>query len=201
MLRGMDQAEKRVGGDDRHTTELTRLVRADPWLMGLLRAARSLELAEWCIAAGAVRNLVWDHLHNYRERTAPADIDFLFFDRVRTEPADEAEIERRLTEAMPSVRWEAVNQATVHNYTHDHPYASIEEAMSRWADPVTAVGVRLKALDEIAVIAPFGLGDLFDLIVRPHLVTPNAAAVYRERVTSKRWAERWPRLKILWPEG
>jgi len=187
--------------NDPHVAELTRLVRADPWLMGLLRAARSLGLAEWCIAAGAVRNLVWDHLHGYRERTAPSDVDFLFYDRARTEPADEAEIERRLTEAMPSVRWEAVNQATVHAYTNDHPYASIEEAMSRWADPVTAVGVRLTALDEIVVIAPFGLGDLFGLIVRPHLVTPNAAAVYRERVTSKRWAERWPRLKILWPEG
>jgi len=48
--------------------------------------------------------------------------------------------------------------------------------------------------DQIVVMAPFGLRDLFDLLVRPNLVTPDAAAVYRERMITKRWIERWPKL-------
>lgn len=168
--------------------------------MGLLRAVRTLELADWCIAAGAVRNLVWDHLHGFGERTLPSDIDVLFFDRQRTDSTWEAEIERRLAISAPSVRWEAVNQATVHSYTKDPPYQSIEEAMSRWADPVTAVGVCLTEADDLRILAPHGLRDLFDLVVRPNLVAPNAAAIYRQRMASKQWLQRWPRLTILMPE-
>jgi hypothetical protein len=40
---------------------------------------------------------------------------------------------------------------------------------------------------------------LFSLLVRPNLVTPNAAAVYRERVSRKDWLSRWPKLKIILP--
>ena len=165
--------------------------------MRLLRAGRDLRLAEWCIAAGAIRNVVWDHLHGHTEPTRPSDVDFLFYDRARPEPAYEKELERRLSALAPGVRWECVNQATVHAYTREPPYGSIEEAMSRWADPVSAVGVRLDERDALHVVAPHGLADVFGLVVRPHLVAPNAAAVYRERLATKRWGERWPRLRIV----
>jgi hypothetical protein len=69
--------------------------------------------------------------------------------------------------------------------------------MSRWADPVSAVGIRLVQDDSLHVVAPHGMADVFGLVVRPHLVAPNAAAVYRERMATKRWAERWPRLKLV----
>jgi hypothetical protein len=32
------------------------------------------------------------------------------------------------------------------------------------------------------------------------LVTPDAAAVYRERMATKRWIQRWPKLTIIWPD-
>jgi hypothetical protein len=118
----------------------------------------------------------------------------------RTDATYEAGIESRLAAIAPGVRWEAVNQATVHSYTRDAPYESIEQAMSRWADPVTAVGAHLTDEDQIVIRAPFGLRDLFGLLVRPNLVTPDAAAVYRERMITKRWIERWPKLTILWPD-
>jgi hypothetical protein len=188
--------------NEKYSAEMIRLVRADPWIMELLDIVRNLGLADWCIAAGAVRNLVWDHLHGYTSRTYPSDIDVLFYDRIRTDPTYESEIEKRLSAVKPDVRWEAVNQATVHQYTRDpRPYASIEEAMSRWADPVTAVGVRLTDNGQLRVIAPFGLDDLFNLIVRPNLVAPDAAAIYQKRVTSKDWHSRWPKLKIILPQG
>jgi len=185
--------------DTKLIAELTDLVQLDPWIMDLLRAVRAIHLQDWCIAAGVIRNKVWDHLHGHGDRTTPADIDVLFYDRY-TDATYEADVESRLAAAVPGVRWEAVNQAIVHSYTKEAPYASIEEAMSRWADPVTAVGVHLTPEEQVVIRAPFGLRDLFGLIVRPNLVTPDAAAVYRERMTTKRWIERWPRLTILWPD-
>lgn len=181
-------------------SELTTLVRSDPWIMDLLRAVRAMHLPKWCIAAGVIRNKVWDHLHGYSERTLPADIDVLFYDRDKIDGTYESEIESRLTAVVPNVRWEAVNQATVHSYAKDAPYESIEQAMLRWADPVTAVGANLNHEEQIVIVAPFGLHDLFGLVVRPNLVAPGAAAVYRKRMTTKRWIERWPKLTILWPD-
>jgi hypothetical protein len=47
---------------------------------------------------------------------------------------------------------------------------------------------------DFVVYAPFGLDDLFDLIVRPNkrLVTHE---VYENKVT--RWAAYWPKLTIV----
>lgn len=180
-----------------YDAQLIDLVRAEERVIALLRAVRSLGLDQWCIAAGTIRNLVWDHLHALSEPTLPSDIDVLIFDTVRTSPAYERELEAQLQALVPAVTWEVVNQATIHTYTGDAtPYTSIEDAMSRWADLVTAVGAHLGDNDEITVIAPGSLNDLFDLRVRPNIATPTSAEVYRDRMASKGWQQRWPLLTI-----
>ncbi len=127
----------------RHEDRLTELVETDDRVMGLLRTVRTLGLAHWLIAAGTIRNLVWDHLHGFAQPTLPGDIDVLIFDDERTDPGYGADLEERLSSLDPEHAWEVVNQATVHTYTGDPtPYSSIEHAMSRWADLVTAVGAR-----------------------------------------------------------
>ena len=178
--------------------KLRQLIAADAHLMSLLRAARALDLPDWCIAAGAVRNLVWDTLHGFTRRNLPSDIDLLFFDAVQAR--DENQIERELQQLAPEVRWEAVNQATIHLYNRDRAYVSTADALSRWAETATAVGVYLTADDGIEIVAPLGLDDLFDIIARPNLQAPDAARVYRERLQSKGWQARWPRLQVLWPD-
>ena len=44
---------------------LCHIARSSTWFMAALKAVRDLELPSWCIGAGAVRNLVWDALHDY----------------------------------------------------------------------------------------------------------------------------------------
>ena len=176
---------------------LIDLVLADERVMKMLRAVRSLGADQWCIAAGTIRNLVWDHLHSFAEPTLPSDIDVLIHDAVNTSGVHEEQLEARLQTLVPEVTWEVVNQATIHTYTGDPtPYTSIGEAMSRWADLVTAVGAHLGGDDKITIIAPGGLTDLFELRVRPNIATPTSANVYRDRMASKRWQDRWPLLTI-----
>jgi hypothetical protein len=188
-------------GRSEQANQLIELIKSDPGIMQLLEAGRNIGLRKWCIAAGVIRNKVWDFLHGYQERTEPSDIDFLFYDGFNTEVAYEKKIEEQLGRRVPGVRWEAVNQATVHLYMKEANYHSIEEAMSRWAEAVTAVGVWLDRKNSLKVIAPQGLEDLFGLVVRPTLMTANAALVYRERIVQKRWMDRWPKLRIIWPDS
>ena len=44
-------------------TRLRDVLRATPWLMEALRAARAVDPPDWLLGAGAVRTAVWDHLH------------------------------------------------------------------------------------------------------------------------------------------
>lgn len=46
--------------------DLGLLVRSNPWLLSVLRTVREVSLPQWAVTSGALRNLVWDHLHGYR---------------------------------------------------------------------------------------------------------------------------------------
>jgi hypothetical protein len=61
--------------------------------------------------------------------------------------------------------------------------------MKAWPETATAVAVRLGKDDVIEVAAPFGLDDLFNLVVRPTAgFEVEKKAVYLDRIRSKNWA-------------
>jgi len=180
---------------------LIHIVRSSPKLMELLRTARELELPSWCIGAGAVRSLVWDALHGFAASRQFNDVDVAYFDDTAG-PDQERELTMRLTDANPFVRWEVTNQALVHHwYLTEHakivpPLRSLADGIATWPEYATCVGVTLKKDDSLEVLAPHGLADLFDLRVR-HNPIRASAAMFTERVKSKRFAERWPMLSII----
>jgi len=82
----------------------------------------------------------------------------------------------------------------------DAPYRSAEHALEHWCETPTAVGIRLNARDDIEMIAPFELDDLFGLIVRPTPFAadhPNKLAQYRARMNKKNWPSQWPGIRVL----
>lgn len=180
---------------------LAAIVASSEALMAALRAARALELPDWCIGAGAVRSLVWDHLHALPGPTPLNDIDVVYCDAQADVDADAA-LESRLALALPGLRWEVSNQAHIHHWFARAlgqpvaPLRSMEEGVATWPELATCVGVRLEADDALTVIAPHGLDDLFALRVR-HNALRAGAAVYAQRLAEKRWAQRWPRLSIV----
>ena len=183
---------------------LQTLARESAWMMEALRAARSLGLESWCIGAGAVRNLVWDALHGRAEPSALADVDLAYFDAASLQAEQEQALQARLQTLCPALPWEVCNQARVHLWFEAYfghavePLHSLEEAVASWPEYATAVGLWLDDEDAIHVIAPHGLDDLFAGIVRrnPRRVS---IATYRQRVAQKRYAERWPRVRVLPP--
>jgi hypothetical protein len=46
------------------------------------------------------------------------------------------------------------------------------------------------------VIAPHGLDDLFAMVVRRNPARVSVAT-YRERVAGKRYAQRWPKVRVI----
>ncbi|WP_370539874.1 nucleotidyltransferase family protein [Acidovorax sp. ACV02] len=181
--------------------KLIGMVRSSPRLMAALVAVRSLGLSSWCIGAGAVRSLVWDALHGFDAPSKLQDVDVVHFTSEAAGPVSDADLERRLRTLMPAVQWEVTNQATVHHWFARSlgqvvpALASLEEGVATWPEFATCVGVYLNEDESIGVVAPHGLGDLFGLRVR-HNPLRASFAVFRQRVESKRFSERWPLLSI-----
>jgi hypothetical protein len=187
---------------------LAALVQAQPRFMAWLRAARSLGLQHWCIGAGAVRNLVWDHLHGHTTPSALADVDLAFFDPHPPTADHDAQLQAQLQHLQPECPWEVTNQALVHTWFEAHfghavpALPSLEAAVASWPEYATAVGVWLDGAGRVQVIAPHGLDDLWGQRVRRNPARVSLAT-YQHRVRSKRYTERWPRVVVEagLPEG
>ena len=172
------------------------------WFMEALLAVRKLQLSSWCIGAGAVRNLVWDALHQVASPSALADVDVAYYDRTNLAAERDAELQGILASYLPSVPWEVTNQAGVHQWFEAHfghavePLRSLEEAVASWPEYATSVGISIQSNGSLRVTAPHGLQDLFALVVRRN-PTRVSVETYRQRVAQKRYAERWPKVKVV----
>lgn len=181
---------------------LIAMVRQAAWMMDALRAARELGLRDWCIGAGALRNLVWDHLHGHAQPSSLADVDLAYFDAGCLDGAQDAASQARLCEHLPGLPWEVTNQAAVHLWFERYfghavePLVSLHEAVASWPEYATAVGVRLHEDERIEVIAPLGLDDLLGMVVRrnPRRVS---VAEFRRRTETKAYPQRWPYVTVI----
>ncbi|WP_395713414.1 nucleotidyltransferase family protein [Reyranella sp.] len=162
-----------------------------------LRAVRALALADWCIAAGFVRNRVWDHLHGIVPPRQPVDIDVLYFDADDRSKERESEHEGRLAVLLPGLPWQVRNQARMHVWKDLPPHRDTADAMVYWLETVTAVGVRLEDDDSLTVVAPLGTDDLLGLCCRPTAFGHTRRHEYEARITAKRWREMWPKVRFL----
>jgi uncharacterized protein len=179
-----------------------QILRSNAWFMALLEAVRDCAIPEWAVGGGVIRNLVWDHLHGYPRPTPVADVDVAFFDPDDLCREREQAVEQALRERLPHVPWDVKNQAAVHLWyerVFGHavaPLQSLEEAVSTWPETATSVAVRLAANDELLVVAPFGLEDLFQMILRRN---PRRVSLeqFRRRVGDKRIPQKWPMVRII----
>jgi hypothetical protein len=181
---------------------LRELVGQNEWLMRVLRAVRAVELPDWIVGSGAIRNLVWDELHGFTTPTPLNDVDVAFFDPSDVSRERDAAIESRLSELLPGVPWEVTNQAGVHLWYEAKfgipipAVTSTRDALGLWPETATAVGVRLERDDALTVVAPLGLDDLFGLVFRRN-PAQMTRAIFLERLTGKKIRERWPKVTVV----
>lgn len=200
-MRRLASELKARGSIVEHENELRDIVRSNRWFMALLHAVRNEDLPDWVIAAGVIRNIVWDHLHGYASPTPVKDVDVAFFDRADISRERDSAIEQSLKEKIPEVEWDVTNQAGVHlwyeaKFGHPiPPITSIEDAVSRNPETVTSVGVRLEADESLTIVAPLGLEDLFAIVLR-HNTKQVTREYFEQRLRDKAIEKRWPKVRI-----
>ena len=207
------EAKKRIQEKERKSTQLTltpqslfdeasriqtlkALILRSAQIMQILQALRQTN-PEFYLGGGLVRNLVWDYLHDFRNPTPVDDVDVIYFDNLSTTKEHDVQFEIRLRQEIPNLEWSVKNQARMHVGNGDAKYVGVEDAICKWPETATAIAIRLSQAGELELTVPYGLGDLFRLLVR---ATPHFAKKperINERVEKKRWRATWPKLEVL----
>lgn len=176
------------------------LIMSDPLRMAALEAAAQLDLNDWLIGAGFVRNLIWDHLHHFVSNTLLNDVDLLYLDASDPNPKQtEIKIARHLRHICPQVKWEVRNQARMHLKHGVHPYQRTLDAVADWIELPTCVAVKFSNTGQVSIFSPYGLEHNWSLEVRINPHAPTSPSLFHERITAKQWRTIWPQLNIIWP--
>ncbi|GAA4035111.1 hypothetical protein GRI94_08580 [Erythrobacter jejuensis] len=179
-----------------HAMHVAAILRNDAFRWHLLGVVAELDLPDCWIAAGFVRNAVWDSLHKRSESPVLGDVDVVWFDRNCSDPARDRAIEHTLHTTEPTIDWSVKNQARMHIRNGDAPYQSATDAMRHWPETATAVAAKRVCSDECEIASPLGLDDLIGLVLRPTIkFTVQKRSIFEERVRSKAWRRKWPMLK------
>jgi hypothetical protein len=179
--------------------DMLQLIKKDKWMMSVLNAVRMLNLHDWWVCAGFVRAKIWDNLHGYEKRTETPDIDVIYFDDEDISEHREKMLEQQLRSDSPDIPWSVKNQARMHVINNVAPYHSSVEAMSKFPETATALGVTLDADNRLILAAPFGIKDLLEMKVKPtpfFMESAERLSIYEERVSKKNWKAVWPNIEV-----
>jgi len=170
-------------------------------LFDIISKSASIGLQDYYIGAGCVAQSVWNYQMGLELTSGISDIDFVYFDSsdlsVEAENSTIVKVESVLNPC--SIKLDIKNQARVHLWYKNHfgydikPYESLENAINTWPTTATSIGIRLE-YNKLKVYAPFGLNDLFGMILRP-----NKAQITDEIYVRKvqKWSAKWPALTVI----
>ena len=155
----------------------------------------------WYLGAGGICQSVWNFLSGNEITHGIKDYDLIYYDRSDLSFGAEDVFIQKGKEYWKkySNLIEIRNQARVHLWFEKHfgykikPLKSCEESINGWPTTARAIGIN-KIDQKINVYAPYGLNDLFGLVVRPNKLSITKQ-VYEKKV--QKWTSIWPNLKII----
>jgi hypothetical protein len=186
---------------DQQVRALDQAVHRNSVARAILERAPELRLDSWYLGAGGVTQTVWNLLHGFEPTRGIKDYDLVYFDRDDLSVAGEEAAENRAAQLFEDLDAEldVTNEARVHLWYPERfgrsipPYCSTEHAISTWPTTASSIGVRSDN-GAFVVCAPFGLSDLYAMVVRANKAIIDQA-IYEAK--AQRWAETWPKLSVI----
>jgi hypothetical protein len=174
-------------------------------LTEVLARAVALDLPDWYLVAGCLYQTVWNVVTGQPAEAGILDYDLAYFDGSDLSwGAEDVVIQAgsKVFAGLPAPV-QIRNQARVHLWYEPKfglpcpPHQSTEAAIDTYEATAASLGVRLRPDGQLRIYAPYGLSDVFNLVVRPNpMLAPRH--VYQAKTT--RWRQQWPGLTVLpWP--
>jgi hypothetical protein len=194
---GVSTAEVRSERLARQVVQLCLMNRINA---AILERFPSLGLQDWWLTAGALYQTVWNLRSGRPAGQGIAGYDIVYFsDDLSAEAEDQviADTARLFDDLDADIR--VHNQARVHLWYRDTfgvafpPVSGASEGILRYPSRAAAVGLKRTGEEFLDLFAPYGLDDVWNLIVTPNRTLP-VARLYAEKVV--RWRCEWPQLTI-----
>ncbi|OGC51266.1 hypothetical protein A2982_04135 [candidate division WWE3 bacterium RIFCSPLOWO2_01_FULL_39_13] len=180
---------------------LVKIVSKNPHIMAILNSNPFPHYNNWYLGAGCICQSVWNYLSDKEITNGIKDYDLVYYDAKDISKEGEIREQNRvekLLSALP-VEVDVVNEARVHLWFEQdfgkkiNQLKSCEDAINRWPTTATAVGIN-KIDGKVNVYAPYGLNDLFGMVVRPN--KPSVIKwVYEKKV--EKWTKKWINLRVI----
>jgi uncharacterized protein len=180
---------------------LERAVLKNPVSSRILERLAASPMPNWYLGAGAITQTVWNLRHGFPVSGGIKDYDIIYFDAADLTATAERAVKRGVARLVgrKGVELDVVNEARVHLWFREKfgvdcpPYQSSEHAISTWPTTASSIGVRYED-GRFVVCAPWGLRDVFSLVVRRNPDCPDRSACDAKFA---RWSARWPGLRLV----
>ena len=181
-------------------------LRRNRTLTEVLARAAGMDLPGWYLVAGCLYQTVWNVVSGQPPDAGILDYDLAYFDDSDLSwDAEDVVIKAgdEIFAGLPAPV-QVRNQARVHLWYEPKfglpcpPYTSTEAAIDTFEATAACLGVRRGPSGRWRIYAPYGLADVFNLVVRPN---PVLAPRHVYQAKAARWRQQWPGLTVLpWPE-
>jgi uncharacterized protein len=161
---------------DEQLAALKAVLARNAVLTDVLERAAAMDLRDWYVAAGCLCQTVWNVTTGRPPDSGIKDYDLVYFDGgdLSWEAEDRTIKKGREMFAGVPVEVEVRNEARVHLWYAEKfgvpcvPYQSTESAIDTFPATSSCLGIRLEPGGHWRVYAPYGLADVFDLVIRPN---------------------------------
>jgi hypothetical protein len=176
--------------------DIKQLIESDKWMMQVLHAAEELDLPDWWIGAGFLRNKVWNTIEGNNSHSN-SDVDLVYFNSEDIQPETDWSYDEMMSQDYPIADWEIRNQARMHTKNNFEPYISTADGISNWVETATCTAVKLEN-GKLKLLFCHGIDDLVNLVARPieRFQTIELIDTFNNRIQKKDWQKKWPHLKI-----
>jgi uncharacterized protein len=191
---------------EQQLAHLRAALRRNRTLTEVLARAAGMDLPDWYLVAGCLYQTVWNVVTGQRPDAGILDYDLAYFDDSDLSwDAEDAVIRAgdEIFAGLPAPV-QVRNQARVHLWYERKfgvpcpPHTSTEAAIDTFEATAACLGVRREPGGRWRSYAPYGLADVFNLVVRPN---PVLAPRHVYQAKAARWRRQWPGLTVLpWPE-
>ncbi|WP_163025785.1 nucleotidyltransferase family protein [Chachezhania antarctica] len=166
-----------------------------PIVSASIAASMEINLPNWCIVGGLIRDLAWGKVLS--RPVFPRDVDLIYFNDNDTLAETDWELERKLQQSS-GLPFRVNNQARMHEFNSEDKYTSVADAMGKFPSTVSAIGIS-GAHDRAPVIfSIFGYGALFDPVfqITPHFVNKGRYNDFEEYLKRNNLFDRWPEVPV-----
>ena len=177
-------------------------IQVDPEMMTVLAIIRDLNLADAWLAAGAVRNFIWNQLSGKPGFDATTDLDLVFEDPTISYEETQ-QIEQELKKTYPQYALGSENQVYMHQHSPGTaPYHSACDAVSKYPEQCTALAVRLRKEGQLELFLLMGqrISKTSSFSRLRIFSQPRAFNGLYRADEKENWQSKWPPLEVRFPK-